>query len=171
LSSAELLDVVSFKNEFYCRLKKQKSMMAPDLNVDGEIGKYKKLIHDQESLLRQVKLMQTIRQSGEETTLLDLIDKWKDTTRQVIRELFSHSSTGGSFRGFVKRLGLQWDELEFSDNEEDECESENEFENENENDENNQFYSENYNSSNTNNNDNCDTSSEQDYKRIKYEEW
>lgn len=143
--------------------------MVPDLNVDGEIGKYKKLIHDQESLLRQVKLMQTIRQSGEETTLLDLIDKWKDTTRQVIRELFSHSSTGGSFRRFVKRLGLQWDEMEFSDNEEDECESENEFENEN--DENNQFYSENYNSSNTNNNDNCDTSSEQDYKKIKYEEW
>lgn len=164
-----MLDVVSFKNEFYYRLKKQKSLMVPDLNVDGEIGKYKKLIHDQESLLRQVKLMQTIRQSGEETILLDLIDKWKDTTRQVIRELFSHSSTGGSFRRFVQRLGLQWDELEFSDNEEDECESENEFENEN--DENNQFYSDNYNSSNTNINENCDTSSEQDYKRIKYEEW
>ena len=153
----DLLDVISANDRMYCRLKSE-CLQFIDLSVEAEYMKCKKSLQDQESLLRQVKLMQCIRQSGEESKLLNLIEKWKNVTRQVIRELHAHSSSTGSLKGFVKKLGLQWDELDFSSEDSEEESEELDLVN----DENRNRFNEEY-----NDNYNCP----EDSKRIKYEEY
>lgn len=113
-----------------------------------------------ESILRQVKLIKSIKLSGEEDKLIELIDKWESVTREVIRELYDHQKTAGSIKTFVRKLGLNWEDLGFSD----EGESESEYEEEDkeldlENDLN-------YN----NNTAESEEAGENSFKRIKYED-
>lgn len=115
-----------------------------------------------ESLLRQVKLLQSIRASGEEDKLIELIDKWENVTREVIMELFNHQTAGGgSLRGFVKRLGLDYEDLGFEDGDSEDCDEEDSHcDNES------HYYKgvEGYNDENNNQN-----GSFNEYKRIKYD--
>jgi hypothetical protein len=130
------------------------SSMIPSLySIEPEISKYKKSsLTTSESLLRQIKLLQSIRSSGEEEKLIGLIDKWENVTREVIKELFNKQSGGtGSLRKFVKGLGLKYEDLGFDEGSSEEGEEE-----EGEHDENIYFNNNNY---------------YNDEKRIKYQEY
>ena len=135
---------------------------SDSFSLDAELIKFKKILHDQESILRQMKLIQSIRSSGEEDKLLELIDKWEQASRDVIKELQLHDKTSDrtSLRKFVKKLGLNWEDLGFeSEDETDEEKSESDFTN------NTNINNENiYNDNNINSNDD----EKEDFKRIKY---
>ncbi len=150
------------QNELYYKIKKTKNDIKAsyiNLSIDIEVMKYKKnQLTTYESLLRQVKLLQSIRASGEEDKLIELIDKWETVTREVVMELFTHQTTGGgSLRAFVKRLGLDYEDLGFEDGDSDDCVDEDECANEG--------YCDGYYDENSNN----QNGSFDEYKRIKYE--
>lgn len=145
---------------YYRKLNSLVSTPSYKHSVDLEISKFKRTtLSSFESTLRQAKLLQSIRSSGEDEKLIELIDKWENAIKEVIKELYSHQTGDRSMKKFVKKLGLNWDDLGFSDQEDEEESDLSETENEeigfkNENSE--QF-----------NNYNFD---ENDYKRIKYED-
>lgn len=126
--------------------------------VDSEVSKYKRTtLTSLESILRQAKLLHSIRSSGEDEKLIELIDKWETATKEAIGELYNHQTGDGSMKKFVKKLGLNWEDLGFSEPEDEEYESsEHEANDENSN------YNNNGENSNYNNND--------DHKRIKYDD-
>lgn len=121
-----------------------------------------------------MKLLQSIRSSGEEDKLLELIDKWEQATRDAIKELQSHDKTKTSgrpsLRKFVKKLGLNWEDLGFESEDEDETESDEEKSDS----ESEYTNSTNINNENIYNNNNCNNlnsndDEKEDFKRIKYE--
>lgn len=145
-------------NDTYYKIKDDTIIISPPpYSIDFELLKYKKFsLTSSESLLRQIKLLQSIRSSGEEDKLLELIDKWETVTRDVIKELFEQQMGGiGSLRKFVKRLGLKYEDLGFDEESDvsDESDESDTSEQEKENDEN--FYYNNFYDSD---------------KRIKYED-
>lgn len=124
-------------NDTYYKINDDTIIISPPpYSIDFELSKYKKFrLTSSESLLRQIKLLQSIKSSGEEDKLIELIDKWETVTRDVIKELFEQQMGGvGSLRKFVKRLGLKYEDLGFDEesdvsNVSDESESEQEKEN------------------------------------------
>lgn len=141
-------------------------------SLDAELIKFKKILQDQESILRQMKLLQSIRSSGEEDKLLELIDKWEQATRDVIKELQSHDKTSGrpSLRKFVKKLGLNWEDLGFESEDESEDETDEEKSNsESEYTNNTNINNENNYNNNNSNNLKSNYDEKEDFKRIKYE--
>lgn len=124
--------------------------------VDAEVSKFKRTTFTSlESLLRQAKLLQSIRSSGEDDKLIELIDKWETATKDAIRELYNHQTGDRSMKKFVKKLGLNWEDLGFSDPEDDE-EEESETEISGANDENSEQFD--------------FDANRNDHKKIKYED-
>ena len=162
LTELELVEVAYLNNNSYYKIKSKEIITIPSkYSIEFELLKYKKFhLTTFESLLRQIKLLQSIRSSGEEDKLIALIDKWENVSRDVIKELFNQQEGGmGSLKKFVKKLGLKYEDLGFDEESSSEEEEEEEEEQE-ENDENNDYG---YNSHNHNNNNFND-------KRIKYDD-
>lgn len=166
LMELELLEMVCWNNVRFYKIKikrneteteKESQDVSSQFTVDTEMLKYKRnQLPAYESLLRQVKLLQSIRSSGEEDKLIELIDKWENVTRDVIKELFNQQAAGGSLKKFVKKLGLKYEELGFEDEDEESEEVEgSEAEN---------YY--NFNEDDENTSYNID----KDFKRIKYDD-
>ena len=172
LDEFNLIEKVSLNEVPFYKIKKEdKTTIQAQFSVDAEILKYKRnQLTTYESLLRQIKLLQSIRLSGEEDKLIELIDKWETVTKDAVKELFNQQTGGiGSLKKFVKRLGLNYEDLGFSDESEEEGDEE-VYNNENQYGDNNENqYNNNENNpfSNYNQYDNNDTC---EYKKIKYED-
>lgn len=117
----------------YYRIKIRDLEANYKYSVDAEVSKFKRSTFTSlESILRQTKLLQSIRSSGEDEKLIELIDKWETAIKESIVELYNHQTGDRSMKKFVKKLGLNWEDLGFSEDEnlsETESESEREISN------------------------------------------
>ena len=154
LTELNLLDQIYLNDIPYYRLK----AIVPDpipsykYSIEAEISKFKRTtLTNFESLLRQAKLLQSMRSSGEDEKLIELIDKWETAIKEAITELYNHQTGDKSMKKFVKKLGLNWDDLGFSEQEDEESEQENE-------------------SDARYNDENSESFDFDQYKRIKYED-
>lgn len=128
LTELELMEMAYMNNVPYYKIKDEETISKPSqFSIEFELLKFKKLhLTTSESHLRQIKLLQSIRSSGEEDKLIELIDKWENASREVIKELFDHQAGGGlgSIKKFVTKLGLRYEDLGFDEEDEDEGEDE-----------------------------------------------
>lgn len=130
LHDLNLIDIVNLDEIAYYRRKDQNiSPPKYKYSIDSEVAKFKRsTLATHESLLRQGKLLQSIRSSGEAAKLIELIDKWESSIKEIIRELYNHQTGERSIKNFVKKLGLDWNDLGFSEEEDSDSESESESE-------------------------------------------
>lgn len=123
-----LLDQVTFNDTIYYKYRCDPSRLShQSFSIDSEVTKFKRTrLIPMESLLRQAKLMESFKISGEDQKFIGLIEKWEFASKEVLKELFNHQAAGntGSMKKFVKKLGLDYDKLGFSEDSEDEIESE-----------------------------------------------
>ena len=87
LTDLKLLDQMFIDKEPYYKIIDNQPVLISKspYSIDFELSKFKKAtVTPLESLLRQIKLLQSIRSSGEEDKLIELIDKWECVTRDVV---------------------------------------------------------------------------------------
>ena len=165
MSDLSLIETIVLNGVRYAAPNIILNTASPAISIDAEILKYKRLNQFQiDSLIRKAKLLHNIRSSGEEEKLVELISKWESASKSIIKELYTYHSTGISFKKFVRNLGLNYEDLEFSDADEDQdlesdCQDDNFISKENY-----QGYDNNFNQFENNYLGSCDS------KRFKYDD-